>query len=454
MRPADLWRHSSFRLALGVAIFVLATLMLASGVGYGLMQSQLAARQDARVTEIFAALEQTSLLGDEADLIEAVEARIKASPDNATAYQLRNQSGKILASNIGDLALPIGWSLMAEARLGADSDYAYRMFSGMAGPYRLTVGLTDADLDDLQDIVLGAFGWAGICALFAAIGVGAVLALRVQKRMTAAESAAARVAQGDLSARLPITGSGDDLDRISAAVNAALERLASLVDAMRQVSADIAHDLRTPLNRLRIHIEDAARKTATKADASASLAAALAQSEMIDQTFAALLRIAQIEAGARRASFAPLDLAALVADVAEVYADVAVDAGMTLRYSNPNPTWVMGDKDLLTQAFANLIENAIRHCPSGTAIFCGLQTGDSTVTAFVSDTGPGIPDAEREKVLRRLYRLEKSRTTEGSGLGLALVKAVADLHGAELTLADAAPGLRVDLRFIRVQGAA
>lgn len=451
MRPADLWRHSSFRLALGVAIFVLATLMLASGVGYGLMQSQLAARQDARVTEIFTALEQTSLLGDEADLIEAVEARIKASPDRATAYQLRDQSGKILASNIGDLDLQIGWSVMAEARLGADNDYTYRVFSSMAGPFHLTVGLTNADLDDLQDIVLGAFSWAGLCALFVAIGVGTVLALRVQNRMTTAEIAAACVAQGDLSARLPITGSGDDLDRISAAVNAALERLASLVEAMRQVSADIAHDLRTPLNRLRIHIEDAARKTTPEADASDSLAAALAQSDMIDKTFAALLRIAQIEAGARRERFATLDLVALVADVTEVYAEVATDAGMSLHFSSTKPAWMMGDKDLLTQAVANLIENAIRHCPPGTAIFCAVQTGDGAVTASVSDTGPGIPDAERDKVLRRLYRLEKSRTTDGFGLGLALVKAIADLHGAKLALADAAPGLLVNLRFTSAQ---
>jgi signal transduction histidine kinase len=454
MPPADLWRHSSFRLALGVSLFVLATLMLAGGIGYGLMKSQLAQRQDARVTEIFIAIEQTILQGDKTDMIEAIDARIKARPDRATAYLLRDPVGKILAGNIDEVALPAGWSTVPAARIGVETDYPYRMFSGAAGPYSLTVGLTNADLDDLQEIVLGAFGWATLAALLATVAVGTVLALRVQNRMAAAEAAAARVAQGDLLARLPVTGRGDDLDRISQAINAALERLASLVEAMRQVSADIAHDLRTPLNRLRIYIEDAARKAATGADVEDDLSAALAQSEVIDQTFAALLRIAQIEAGARREKFVSLDLAALVADVADIYAEVAEDSGMTLAHASSDQAWVMGDRELLTQGFANLIENAIRHCPPGTAIFCAVQTEGDHVAASVSDNGPGIPADERDKVLRRLYRLEKSRTTEGTGLGLALVKAVADLHGAGLTLVDAAPGLCVELRFARADGVA
>jgi signal transduction histidine kinase len=226
-----------------------------------------------------------------------------------------------------------------------------------------------------------------------------------------------------------------------------------LVEAMRQVSADIAHELRTPLNRLRIHIEQAARNAAVSAPVEDDLAAAIAQSETIDQTFSALLRIAQIEAGARREKFAPVDLAALLGDIGDVYSEVAEDAGQTLLCDMAGAAWVMGDKELLTQTFANLIENAIRHCQTGNAITCKVRAEGNRVTASVADTGPGIPLAERELVLRRLYRLEKSRTTEGTGLGLSLVKAVADLHGAELALADAMPGLRVELQFARIVGA-
>ena len=144
----------------------------------------------------------------------------------------------------------------------------------------------------------------------------------------------------------------------------------------------------------------------------------------------------------------------MIGDIAEVYTDVAVDVQMSLSYENFGFAWLMGDRELLTQAVANLIENAIRHCPPGTVIRCAVHADGGHVTASVSDNGPGIPDLERDKVLRRLYRLEKSRTTEGTGLGLALVKAVADLHDAKLTLADAAPGLRVDLQFVTAKNLA
>ncbi len=453
MRPADLWRHSSFRLALGVAVFSLATLMLASGVGYGVMQGQLNARQDARVTEVFSAIEQTRLQEDVTELIEAMDARIKASPDRSTVYLLTDQSGRILAGNIKDPGLAMGWSTVPADRLGVETDYPYRVYVGATGPYTVMIGLTNADLDDLQEIVLGAFGWAVLLALLASLAVGAVLATRVQRRFAQAEAAVARVAQGDLSARLPVSERGDDLDRISAAINASLARLEGLVEAMRQVSADIAHDLRTPLNRLRIRIESAADCVKQGLPAEEELAEAIRESNTINETFSALLRIAQIEAGARREKFAALDLAALMTDVAEVYAEVAEDVGQSLHCDALTPSFVLGDKELLTQAFANLIENAIRHCPAGTKITCSVTVDGDSVQAAVADGGPGIVAEEHEKVLRRLYRLEKSRSTEGTGLGLALVKAVADLHGADLALRDAGPGLCVVVRFHRVQSA-
>jgi signal transduction histidine kinase len=445
MRPVELWRHSSFRLALGVTLFILATLMLASGFGYGLLHAQLAGRQDARVTEIFAALEQTSMQGDEVDLVEAITTRINASPDHATVYLLRNSSGKILAGNMQALALPSGWSTLPATRIGIVTDYPYRMFVGKAGDYDLTVGLSNADLDDLQEIVVSAFGWAALVAFIATLSLGAFLAIRVQNQLSQAEAAMTRFAQGDLTARLPVTGRRDDLDKISIAINVSLARLGNLVEAMRQVSVDVAHELRTPLNRLRIRIETAAEKAASGASVASELAAALTESETINQTFSALLRIAQIDGGARRDHFATVDLASVIANLAEIYADVAEDAGMGLTCQTEAAAVIFGDKELLTQAFANLIENAIRHCPQGTQIVCKVSIAQGHVTASVADNGPGIPEQERDLVLRRLYRPEKSRTTQGSGLGLSLVKAVADLHGAELKLADASPGLIVRL---------
>ena len=451
MRPADLLRRTAFRLAMGVTLFVLTSLVLASTIGYSLLRHQLVTRQDARVTEIFTALQETTLSGDQTDLIEAVTTRIKASPDRSTVYLLRGPDGTVLASSIPDMWFKPGWSTVEAASLHVATDYPYRVFASTVGGYSIVVGLTDADLDDLAEISRGAFGWSALGVLIIAIGAGALIAARIQARINAVEVTLHRVAQGELSARLSVSAKGDDLDQIFRAINRALARLEGLVDAMRQVSADIAHDLRTPLNRLRIRIEAAAEAEAKGLPTAADLSAALAESDAISQTFSALLRIAQIEAGTARQKFTRLDLSALVQSVAEVYAEVAEDAGMTLTCQPPPaPAFIEGDKDLLTQAFANLIENALRHCPPGTKIACEVSADDRLAEASIRDTGPGIPEAERDKVLRRLYRLEQSRTTEGSGLGLALVKAVAEVHDAALSLSDAHPGLRVSLGFARV----
>lgn len=445
MRPADLLRRTAFRLALGVTLFVLTSLVLAGAIGYSLLRSQLVARQDARVTEIFRALQETAQSGDQTDLVEAVTTRIAASPGRSTVYLLRGADGKVLAGNIPDMRFEPGWSSVEAASLKVPTDYPYRIYAGTANGYAIVVGLTDADLDDLAEISRGAFGWSALAVLIAAIAAGALIAARVQSRITEVEKTLHSVAHGNLSARLAVSRRGNDLDQIALAINHTLARLEGLVEAVRQVSADIAHDLRTPLNRLRIHIEQAAE--VARPPASAHLAAALAQSDAIDQTFSALLRIAQIEAGTARAKFARLDLSGLMRGLAEVYAEVAEDAAMSLVCDAANPAFVTGDGQLLTQAFANLIENALRHCPPGTKITCTVTIADGMAEASIRDTGPGIPEAERDKVLRRLYRLEKSRTTEGSGLGLALVKAVAEVHDAKLALSDAHPGLCVSLRF-------
>ena len=451
MRPANLMRRTAFRLALAMALFVVAALLLASGIGYGVMHAQLTTRQDARVTEGYGALEQSMLAGDQKDLIEAVSARIAASPNHASIYLLKNQAGTSLAGNISDRAMPPGWSIMPADLLGIVTDYPYRVFTGHAGDYTLTVGLTDADLDDLREIVAASFWWSALIVLIAAIGVGAALARSVQHRLAAVDAAMHQVAQVNLAARLPISKRGDDLDQISASINDALARLADLVDAMRQVSTDIAHDLRAPLNRLRMRVVEAAGKHAQGQSVAADLDAALLETDQIDATFAALLRIAQIEAGARRAQFRRLDLGAILGNIVEIYADVAEDAGLTLAaFDAPSPPLLIdGDGELLTQMIANLIENAIRHCPRGTAIRATLKAEGDRIALSVSDTGPGIPEAEREAVLRRLYQREKSRSGPGNGLGLSLVKAIADLHRASLALSDAHPGLRVTLRFAR-----
>ena len=457
MRPAELVRHSSFRLALMFTLFIVTTLLLAGGVGFGLMHAQLTSRQDARVTEMFRSLQQVMTAGDQRDLVEAVSARIAASPDLASVYLLKDGTGQVLASNLERIDPKLGWSTVPADLAGVTTNYPYRVFTGTSGSYTLSVGLTDADLDDLREIMAGAIGWSALVALIVAVAVGAILAARMDRRLSVVDQTMNRVAQGDLSARLALSGRGDDLDHIATMINGALARLEGVVEAMRQVSADIAHDLRTPLNRLRIRIEAAAFKAGAGQPNADDLGAALTEADQIGETFSALLRIAQIEAGSRKSKFQVLDLAAIMRNVTDVYRDVAEDAGQVLMVGPVAQAWISGDTELLTQMFANLIENAIRHCPVGTAITCGLSEKDGQVCVTVADTGSGIPEAERENVLRRLYRLEKSRTSPGSGLGLSLVRAIADLHQTNLILSNTdienSSGLTVEIRFPAVPSA-
>ena len=355
----------------------------------------------------------------------------------------------MLAANIPAVSIPDGWSRRAGADFGIPGDYTYRIFAGSVGPNRLVVGTDNEETDELREIVFISFGWASIIVIALAIGGGALIASRAQRRLDAVRDTMGRVSHGELAARIPLLGKGDDIDLLSRDINIALERLAAAVESMRQVSSDIAHDLKTPLNHLRITLEEAKLSAAKGAPVADELESALAEADQINQTFEALLRIAQIEAGTRKSRFAPVNLTELFASLAEVYGGVAEDSGRTLKYDfeTGGEHMISGDKELLTQMYANLIENAIRHCPQGAAIRLSIiATGDSIVTS-VEDNGPGIPQDEYEKVFRRLYRLEKSRTSPGTGLGLSLVKAVADLHAAEIRLENAHPGLRVIIRF-------
>jgi len=233
---------------------------------------------------------------------------------------------------------------------------------------------------------------------------------------------------------------------VSSQVNAALDRITALMEGLRQVGYDIAHDLRTPLNRIRIILENASGKPGAEV-LGGDLEEALVELDRTTQTFDALLRIAQIEAGARRQRFRSVDIASVIGDVHDAYAEVAVDAGKTLTLLPSVGGAVDGDRELLVQLVANLVENALTHTRTGARITLGSSVSDTRTTITVADDGPGIPADERDRVFRRLYRMDKSRSTPGSGLGLNMVKAIADLHGADVMLGDAQPGLIVSIRF-------
>ncbi len=295
--------------------------------------------------------------------------------------------------------------------------------------------------------ILGAFAWVVGGAVVLAVLGGLWFGRRFMRRVDAIARTCESIAAGRFTERIGAHGGGREWRRLVAAIDAMLEHIDVLVEDLRQVSSDVAHDLRTPLARLRGRLEAARRESASSADYAVAVDAAIADSERILEMFQAVLRISEIEAGARARAFTDLSLTALLGEVVDMYRPVAEDAGQSLDLELQTELRIAGDRELLVQLFGNLIENAIRHTPAGTRIVVGAGRADGTIEAFVSDDGPGIAAEERGRVLKRFYRVSNSRSAPGHGLGLALVAAIAARHRARLALADAGPGLRVTLCF-------
>jgi signal transduction histidine kinase len=270
------------------------------------------------------------------------------------------------------------------------------------------------------------------------------------RRIEAINDTSREIVEGDLTRRFPTSGAGDDFAKLVSNLNGMLDRITGLMETVRQVSDNIAHDLRTPLTRLRSQLEIArVQQEQSDPEARAAVERAIGEADGLLDTFPALLRIARIEAEQRREGFAEIELAPLLNDVMELYEPVATERGQTIASRLTDAEAVDGDRNLLFQAVANLLDNAIKYTPAGGRITLGLTTAGEGVEISVADTGPGIPADQRERVFDRFHRLERSRSTPGSGLGLSLVRAVARLHGGVVRLTDNQPGVRVSLLLPR-----
>lgn len=378
-------------------------------------------------------------------LILTIQERLSENVDDDALYLLVDSGLNRIAGNLE--AWPRGvvvagaWYELSIQRAGLRSIATVQRFD-LPGGFRLLVGRDTRTRVQLRHLLTDALLWA--LAVVLLLGVAGALLLRgLFRNMVASVSrTATAIAGGDLGQRVALTGRDDEFDRMASAINVMLDRITRLMDGVREVSNAIAHDLRTPITRARARLEDAAGHADGEPALRAAVERAVADLDGVTAVFEALLRIAEIEAGARRSAFAELDLAPLLADLVELYAAAAEEHGIRLRLACPDTLSVFGDRSLIQQAVANLLDNALKFTPDGTAVTLSVTAEADGTCITVADQGFGIPPEDVARAAQRFFRGEQARHTPGSGLGLALVQAVAQLHDGELLLEPAVPNGR------------
>lgn len=375
----------------------------------------------------------------------------------SSIYMLANFQGEVIATNVSDL--PLGLLDQPGTRFttynrpddaGTKSHVAFVEVDMLPGGYRLLVGRDIEERDTLRALVTRPAQWAVLLIVVLGLAGGVFVTRRVLKRIDAMTATSETIMAGDLSGRLALAGTGDEFDRLAHSLNAMLERIEALMQGLKDVSDNIAHDLKTPLTRLRNRAEEALRTADSEAQWRQALEDTIEESDALIRTFDALLMIARAEAGQARASMSDVDLAAIAENVSELYEPLADEKGLDLVVTT-SPVVVHGVRELLAQALSNLVDNAIKyaapHAGERRQIAVSLAREGGEAVLRVADQGPGIPPSERGRVVERFVRLEASRTRPGSGLGLSLVSAVAHLHGGSLAFSDNDPGLVATLRL-------
>ena len=381
---------------------------------------------------------------------------LRARRPGSSLYLVTTPTGEGLAGNVGSLEPGVldhpGWLETSYRRIEAPDGVEHRALVQVVelpGGFRLLVGRDLEERERIYGIISNAGRWSFALVVVLGLAGGFFVSRRVLKRIDAMTDTANTIMAGDLGGRLPIAGTGDELDRLAGNVNAMLERIEALMRGLKEVTDNIAHDLKTPLTRMRNRCEQALRGEQGR-DYRAALESTIAESDDLIRTFDALLMIARAESGQARGNMDEFDAAEIARDVGELYEPLAEQKGLALKIDAPAPAAVRGNRELVSQALANLVDNAIKYAGpdaskiNGAAAEILVKAGadGERITLSVADRGPGIPEADRGRVVERFVRLEQSRSEPGSGLGLSLASAVARLHGGELRLEDNRPGLR------------
>jgi signal transduction histidine kinase len=439
------FRTSAFRLTLLYAGIFCASFIALFAIIYWSTARYMDRQLDDTVSNEIAEIESDVANGSVASLQNIVSGLTLNSP--GFFYLLQDHDGNVLAGNLPAMAPIVGIIDRAHVEIQDRTLSLRGKGVSLNENAFLFVGLNTIELHKMQRAIARTFVWGLIATIFISLLSGAFISFAMLARVEALSNVSREIVNGDLDRRISLRGSNDEFDHLAVSLNTMFDRIQGLMDGLRQVSTDIAHDLRTPLTRLRQRIEMTLRKADDVASLRTAFQATLKDVDSILDTFSALLRIAQLETSERRAKFTDVDLTDLLRTAIELYAPMAEEKEQSIIEKIDDGLTIRGDRELLLQLFANVLENAVRHSPSRALIEVGARRLVDGTVVSVCDNGPGIPEEMRTKVFQRFFRLEPSRTTPGSGLGLSLVKAIASLHNISVELLSNEPGLIVQVKF-------
>lgn len=448
-----LLRATTFRLALSyLGIFTVSAIALLALVSWStsvFIEWQIQETVEAEATGLSEQYKERGIQG----LAEILAQRANQDQERRTVYLLIGPDGGRIAGNLYGWPLEAsdqtGWTRFSMERIGEGRFSTEVLAHSYALPqgYHLLVGRSLHEAARVKNALNRALGWGLALTVLLGIVGGYFTSRHMLQRVDAMSRTARRIIGGDMKSRMKLSGSQDEFDQLATGFNDMMDEIERLVESIRTVTDNIAHDLRTPLNRLRSRIDVALLTDRDESSLRKTLESTLAEADNILATFNALLTISNVESGERLHSFHPLDPACLAWDVVELYDPLAEEKAVTLTCHADPGLVITADRHLIFQALANLVDNAVKYTPPGGNASVTVARIQDQVEITISDSGPGIDASQRDKVLDRFVRLDQTRSTPGNGLGLSLVKAVTKLHGAALTLSDNAPGLKVTLAF-------
>lgn len=438
---ASLRSSAAYRIAFTYAAALAAAILVLGIAVYFAADAEFRHQRDERIAAELSDLAQEP--DGTAGLKDEIAERERGSTTESFVYALFDSAGKRIAGRMDTTRPAPGFSMIVFRDPVEGPDNARAKALDLPGRGRLVVAIDSEAVEAIDATILELFGIAFAVVLLVGLAGALLLGRYLRQRLGVISRTANAIVGGDLDKRMPVSVYGDEFDAVALALNAMLDRIAGLMDNLRQVSSDVAHDLRTPLLRLRGQLEQVG-----KVDGAAERA--LEQGDALLALFSSILRISEVEGGGLEQSFARVDLSALVDDVGDSFLPALSDSGHHLAWKVERGVMVWGDRELLAQAIANLLDNARVHTPMDTRVMLTLAADAAQARISVEDDGPGVPAAELPAILQRFYRGEASRTTPGNGLGLSLVAAVASAHGGGADTGGASTGLRVTITIPRI----